>query len=251
MRNTSFDFTGSAFVVTGASSGMGRKVARQLAADGATVLAIARTEAALAAFAAEQEGIVPFACDVCDKEHLQAGIERFVAAHGKLCGAVHAAGISVPTPLRRYDEEKARRVMDVNFWAGIRLVQLVNKKRYSNTGSSFVMFASSAAHTGAGGMFAYASAKAAVKNAVMSLAREICKNGNRINSVSPGCVRTEMVQKEMDAGLDYEAIEKRHLLGLGNPQDVSAMVLFLLTEEAHWITGTDFVVDGGYLLGDA
>lgn len=100
-------------------------------------------------------------------------------------------------------------------------------------------------------MFAYAAAKAASKNAVASLAREICKNGSRINSVSPGCVRTEMVQQEMEAGLDYTAIEQRHLLGLGKPQDVSSMVLFLLSDEAHWITGTDFIIDGGYMLGDA
>lgn len=238
-------------MVTGASSGMGKTIALQLADAGAHVLAIARNEERLHELSKVHENIQVCACDVCDYVAMQESIVEAVTRNGKFDGAVHAAGISFPTPLRRYDEEKARRMMDVSFWAGAKLVQMLSKKKYTNAGSSFVMFSSCAAHRGAGGMFAYAAAKAASKNAVASLAREICKNGSRINSVSPGCVRTEMVQQEMEAGLDYTAIEQRHLLGLGKPQDVSSMVLFLLSDEAHWITGTDFIIDGGYMLGDA
>lgn len=251
MSTITFDFHDKYFLVTGASSGMGKMVAKQLSDAGACVLAIARSKERLQALSRAHKNIEICACDVSDYVAMQEAVEAFVVQHGKFDGAVHAAGVSLPTPLRRYDEEKARSAMDVSFWAGVKLVQLLNKKKYSNAGSSFVMFSSCAAHTGAGGMFAYAATKAAIKNAVKSLARELCKNDNRINSVSPGCVRTEMVQQEMDAGLDYTAIEERHLLGLGEPQDVSPLVEFLLSEEAHWITGSDFVVDGGYLLGGA
>lgn len=251
MRNTSFDFTGSAFVVTGASSGMGREVARQLAADGATVLAIARTKTVLDAFAAEQDGIVPFACDVCDKERLQAGIEQFVQEHGKLCGAVHAAGISAMTPLRRFNEEAARRVMDVSFWAGVNLMQIVNKKKLSMPQCTSVLFSSTSAYAAEKSLFAYASAKAAMQTAVRVMAKEIGMSGRRINTISPGWVQTPMTQKDIEAQTVDDSVLERHLLGLGTPEKVAGMVLFLLSAEADWLTGADFVVDGGYLLGEA
>lgn len=251
VRKASFDFTGSIFVVTGASSGMGHEVARQLAVDGATVLAIARTEAQLQAFAEEQAGIIPFPCDVCNKERLQSGIERFVQKHGKLCGAVHAAGISAITPLRKFNEEEARRVMDVSFWAGINLMQIVNKKRLSTSQCSSVLFSSTSAYAAEKSLLVYASAKAAMQTAVRVMAKEIGASGRRVNTISPGWVQTPMTQKDIEAQTVSDSVLHRHLFGLGTPEKVIGMVLFLLSQEADWITGEDFVVDGGYLLGDA
>lgn len=101
-------------------------------------------------------------------------------------------------------------------------------------------------------MFAYSAAKAAVQAAARSIAKEICRNRKRINTISPGWVSTEMTHRAVqEAAEDMMGIvEERCLLGLGKPADVSGFVLFLLSERARWITGKDFIVDGGYLWGD-
>ena len=105
MSKVNFDFTGENYVVTGASSGMGRQVALELAQAGAKVLAIARREDKLLELQAECEGRIFIApLDVCDGEKLETAIKVFVEAHGKLSGGVHAAGITNITPLKSYDK---------------------------------------------------------------------------------------------------------------------------------------------------
>ena len=250
MGKVLFDFSGEGFVVTGASSGMGRTVARELAEAGGTVLAIARRKERLQELAAEfPEQILPRALDVCNGEQLAEAVASFVASRGKLSGAVHAAGIFAGTPLRGYDEKSAREIMDVSFWAGIRLMQIVNKKKYAAEGCSSVLFSSVAATTGEKGNFAYSSAKIAMQAAVRSIAKEIYLRKNRINTISPGWVHTEMTRYEEVNTQVSQKFYDWHLLGIGEPQDVSGVVLFLLSDRARWITGTDVVVDGGYLLG--
>lgn len=252
MGKVSFDFADERFVVTGASSGMGRQIASELAGAGATVLAIARRSERLEILEKNYRGrIIPGVLDVCDCEKLSACISSFVGSHGKLHGAVHAAGIFTNTPLRTYDEMAARKVMDISFWSGIRLMQLVNKKKNSEEGCSSVIFSSVAAVIGEKSNFAYSAAKIALQAAVRSIAKEIYTRKNRINTISPGWVHTEMTKHEEEQSITPPKFLDRHLLGLGEPNDVSGMVLFLLSDRARWITGEDFVVDGGYLLGGA
>ena len=250
MGQVNFNFSGENFVVTGASSGMGRQVATELAASGGKVLAIARRAERLSELTAKYpENIVAGAVDVCDGEAMEQVISRFVAEHGKLNGAVHAAGVFSPTPLRAYDETLAKKITDVSFWAGIRLMQIVNKKRMSVDGCSSILFSSVAASIGEKSNFAYSAAKAALQAAVRSIAKEIYQRKNRINTISPGWVHTELTRHEEENSLVTSKFFDWHLFGVGEPDYVSGMVLFLLSNRAHWITGTDVVVDGGYLLG--
>ena len=241
-QQVAFDFSGMNFVVTGASSGMGRQIATELAQAGANVLAVARRDDQLRSLqAVDSQHIYRAAVDVCDYKKMQAALDDFIATHGKLNGLVHAAGIMELTPLKVYDETAAKKMMDVTFWAGMKLIQLLQKKKYSIDGASFILFSSAFAFNGEMGMFAYSAAKAAVRIAVRTLAKEIAKRGLRINTICPGRVHTPMT-----TGYVNPAIIERHLLGEGSPEDVSGAVAFLLSDRAHWITGADIVVDGGY-----
>ena len=94
--------------------------------------------------------------------------------------------------------------------------------------------------------FAYSASKHAVNNFVKTAAKEIGAEGHRINSVMPGWIRTPMTTAE-DYLVDIDNEISKMLLGEGTPHDVSAMVLFLLSDGARWITGTNIVVDGGRL----
>ena len=248
--DVAYNFAGRRFIVTGASSGMGRQVAKDLAGAGGIVLAVARRESRLAELSQEYgTNIVAGIADVCDYNEVDRVINNFVAEHGKINGAVHAAGIFESTPLRTYDEEKARRVMDVSFWAGIHLMKVINTKRMSEHGCSSVLFSSVSAYIGEKSLFAYSASKAAMQIATRTVAKEIYPTGNRINTISPGWVDTEMTKKELNTTAVSPKILDRHLLGIGNVEDISPLVLFLLSRASRWVTGVDFPVDGGYLGG--
>ncbi|AIF53720.1 3-oxoacyl-(acyl-carrier-protein) reductase [Pelosinus sp. UFO1] len=239
-----FNFTGKRFVVTGASSGMGRQIAKELALAGADVLAIARRLPELEQLQAEfPKHITIASADVTDYSAIEQVVSTFVQEKGKLNGSVHAAGILTFTPLRAFDEVQAKKVMDISFWAGINLLKLITKKKYSMDSTSHVQFSSVSASRGQKGLSAYSATKAAIHAGVRSVAKELADRGHRLNVVSPGWVNTDMTKDT----LTNDTIVNEHLLGIGTPEDVSGMVLFLLSNRARWITGADFVVDGGYL----
>lgn len=245
MKNIQFDFSEQNYVVTGASSGIGREIAKELAEAGATVLAIARRRDELDNLSAEVQGeIVPCAVDVCDLEDMRVSVDDFVKNHGKLNGAVHAAGIAVLTSVRNYDREAAHRMMDIGFWAGIDLVQLVSKKKNSVDGASFVLLSSADAKVGFKGKFAYAASKASVNIAVRSIAKEIVRRKQRINSIMPGWVDTPMTRASSKAS-NVSDILAPQLLGVIHPCDIASMAMFLLSDGALYITGANIPVDGG------
>ncbi|SFT54082.1 NAD(P)-dependent dehydrogenase, short-chain alcohol dehydrogenase family [Selenomonas sp. GACV-9] len=247
MNQVSFDFSDCRFAVTGASSGMGQCVARELAEAGAQVLAIARREEKLRELQKEYpEQITIAAVDVCNKKQLSEAVREFVQDKGKLNGGIHAAGIVGITPLKQYDLDMARRIMDVSFWAGVDFLQVCTKTAISEKGASFVLFSSVDAMAGWKGKFAYSGAKMAVNSAVKSIAKEIARRSQRVNSILPGWVQTNMTEEAADI-TDMAPILQRELLGVGKPEDVTGQVLFLLSDRASWITGTNVVVDGGYL----
>ena len=247
MSNVKFDFTGENFVVTGASSGMGRQVALELAKSGAKVLAIARREEKLHELQASfKDNIFIAPLDVCHSGQMECAIQDFVATNGKLQGGVHAAGIAGITPIKSYDKAEARKIMDVNFWSGMDFIQEIIKKKISNETASFVLFSSVDAISSAKGMFAYSGAKAAIISAMRSISKEISKRGQRINAILPGWVESGMTE-ELGTVSNKSEIIANELLGVGAPKDVSGMVLFLLSNRARWITGTSIAVDGGFL----
>lgn len=254
MSEVTFDFSGKNFAVVGASSGIGKQIAVDLAKSGAKVFAVGRNIDRLNALKDEfPQNIYTFSLDIlkADDDSWENKLSPFVAEFGKLSGAVYTAGIGGITPLRSYDEEEARRIVDTSLWGMIRFFHIATKKKYANKSSSYVAFSSIAAYVGNKGQFAYTAAKGAVKSAVYALAKEICRDGSRINSISPGWVQSEMSEEYQSTFGEMIApkIFDGYLLGVGKPEYISNIVLFLLSDAAAWITGTDIVVDGGALIG--
>lgn len=250
MSNVSFDFHGKNFVVTGASSGMGKRVAQELVDAGAVVLALARSSEKLKALAAESSaGIYPAVCDVRRSDAVEEAVKSFVAEHGKLDGGVHAAGIGGLMTLRMYDEVKAHDIVNTSFWGAVNFMHTCARARISREAASFVLFSSVAAMDGLKGAFAYSAAKAAVDAASRSFAKELAHRKQRVNTILPGWVDTEMTREggEILPPGHLQQILDRELLGAGHVQDVAGVVLFLLSDRASWMTGAQIPVDGGYL----
>lgn len=245
MSEVVYNFSGKNFIITGASSGMGKQVTIELAMAGAKILAIARREEKLKKIREQYSNVEYAVCDVNDTFLLSTKIEEFVGKNGKISGTVFAAGVFGLTPIKGFDAELARGIFDVSFWAAINFVQIVLKSKYSEKGSSNVIFSSVSGYSGEKGMFAYSGAKAAVRVAVKSIAKEIANKQQRINTISPGWVKNDMTKKASELA-DTDSVCGKHLLGVGEVTDVSGMILFLLSDRARWITGTDIIVDGGY-----
>jgi len=245
MSKVQFDFTGEIFVVTGASSGMGRQVAIELVEAGAKVLGIALQEKELQDLHEHYPNIIPAALDVCDSVAMETAVHTFVAEHGKIKGAVHAAGITGLTPLRAYDENQAKKIMEISFFAGAKFMQIVTSRKVCKDGAAAVWFASESARATASAMFAYSGAKAAVVVAARTFAKELAKRKIRVNTISPGWVKTNMT-KDLGDTHNMDEIGASSLFGFGEPEDVSGMVLYLLSDRAKWITGADMQVSGGF-----
>ena len=254
MSDVKFNFAGKNFIVVGASSGMGKQIALELSQSGANVLCLARRVEIIEQMQAEQDAgkIIPAFVDViaATSKDWDALIKNFVGEYGKISGAVYTAGVTGLTAFRSWNEDLAKKITDTSYWGMLKFLQSATKKRFAFDGASFVAFSSNAAYFATQGLMIYSSIKAAVQVAVKTIAKEISQDRQRINTISPGWVKTEMTENySAEFGLPAGA-EKTFRLGEGTADKVSGMVLFLLSDRADWITGTDILVDGGQFLGD-
>ncbi len=253
MQEVLFNYEGKRFVVVGASSGIGRQIALELVRAGATVLCLARRTELIEQIDVKDccGKIIPAFSDVtkCSSGEWDEILKKFVGDYGKINGAVYTAGVAGLTSIRAWDEELSQRIMNTSYWGMLRFLQSATKKRFSEDGSSFVVFSSVAAYANYLGLLVYSSTKSAVQTAVKNIAKEISARRNRINSISPGWLTdTEMTDGKSDQFSNREILASKICLGEGTVDKISGMTLFLLSNRADWITGTDVIVDGGMLL---
>lgn len=249
MSEISFDFHGKNFVVTGASSGLGKQIALELLDAGASLLVAARRKEMLEEIYKDySDRVFAVSIDVTAEDVWDEALQDFVENFGKLDGSVCAAGIEGLNTIRSFDESLAQKIMDTNFWGTIRLFQRVTKKKYSQAGASHVWFGSVGAHKGSKGQSMYSASKGALLSAMKVLAKEISNRKQRLNVISPGWVKTPLTEQVLDNTGNEEGFnQSQYPLGTGQPKDISGVVLFLLSDRARWMTGSEVVVDGGYL----
>ena len=169
--------------------------------------------------------------------------------NGPFNGFVHYAGIAYIEPVIQFTEKKFNELMWVNVGMALEIIKYVTKKQYRGNDLSIVLMGSVAATRGASCVSQYAASKGAIVSMTKSLAIELAPKGIRVNCISPGQVKdTRMTDVNKNKiGLDaFEAIENKHLLGFGYKHDVSNLVEYLLSDKAKWITGQNFIIDGGY-----
>lgn len=245
-----FDLSGRRYLVTGASSGIGRETARLLAQLGASVCLNGRDAERLAGALAllEGSGHQVSAFDLDQTDQVPAWMKGLAAGFGTLHGAVHCAGIHELRPLRATTAASVERLLHTNVTSSVAIARAFRQKGVSEPPSSLILMSSVAGCVGQAGTAAYSASKGALNALARSLALELAGEGIRVNTIAPGIVNTELTER-MFAGLLPEqkaAIEREHPLGFGTPLDVAAAVAFLLAPASRWITGTTLVIDGGY-----
>ena len=250
------DLSGRVIIVTGASSGIGQSVAFYASRAGARVALIGRDINRLReTYDSIQNESRIFSLDLSkDIDNISLTVERIRDTMGPIWGLVHAAGHHLVSPLRNIEESSFSDLLKINVTVFFELAKAVcHKKNIDVRGGSLVAIASMAAVTGDVGLSQYGAAKGALISAVRSLALECAPRKIRFNCISPAMVQTPMFQKLAAYYPDQQSFahsfEARHPLGLGRPDDVAGSAVFLLSDMASWITGTNLIVDGGYSLG--
>lgn len=237
-----YSLAGKTVLVTGASSGIGWCAAIEAARQGATVLATGRSESRLAQLLEELPGDALHRVAAFDLS--EAGQrQQLVAWAGALDGVVFSAGAQQLAPIRLLSEATFDEIMGLNLKSPVMLLQQLLRGNRLNEGASLVLLSSIAAHSGTEGNGAYAASKAALEGFMRVAALEVAKRKVRINALAPGMVITP-IYKNPDPSW-FEPYAARYPLGLGKPEEVAAAVVFLLSEAAHYITGTAIVMDGG------
>ncbi|WP_301147677.1 SDR family oxidoreductase [Mycobacterium simiae] len=246
-----FDLTGKTALVTGASTGIGKKVAEAYLQAGARVAIAARHPDALETVAAELDSmggaVLPIACDVTQPDQVTRMVERVTAELGGIDVAVCNAGIINLTPLLDMSPEEFHTIQATNVTGVFLTAQAAARAMVTQgRGGSIINTASMSGHIinvpqPAGH---YCTSKAAVIHLTKAMAVEFARHNIRVNSISPGYIRTELVEPMAEYHRLWEP--KIPLGRIGRPDELTGLYLYLASAASSYMTGSDVVIDGGY-----
>ncbi len=237
------DFTGKVFVVTGAASGIGRSCAEQLLGSGAMVIGIDLEKGDLA-----YDNYNHYMASITDEESIRKITDDVIYNYGKIDGLVNAAGIwGNSKPFFDTETSEWERIISVNLTGTYIVSKFVANAMIPNKSGKIVNISCLRSIIFRNNMTDYAASKGAVVALTSAMALDLAPYNIRVNSVAPGFIYTGMTKRSFD----NEEIRKQSETlipegRLGQPEDISKVVLFLLSDLSDYINGTNVFADGGY-----
>jgi len=243
--------TGKKILVAGGSSGIGKEIAKIAITEGASVLLVSSNEEKLHLAAAElldYGSVSTLAIDFSKPEWASVHSDE-ILKHGPFDGLVYAVGISPTKPFRVLKPLDWNNLFQINLFASIQLTQLVLGSTSVNTTFSGVYISSVLSEVGDKGKSLYSMSKSALVSMVKCLTLEYAKKNFRFNAISPGVVETPLSAKSIyrENEESLKKMEIKHPLGFGSVSDVAEAAVYLLSDKSKWVSGTNMIVDGGYL----
>ena len=246
-----FSLEGKTILVTGSSSGIGRGIAIECSKMGAKVILNGRNVDRLKETLEmmEGEGHQVMAADISNQEE----IDQLVADVPTLDGCVLCAGIPQVCPVKHFKRNNIEDILNVNTIAPIMITSGLLKKKKIRKGASVVLIESiSGVFVGTKGDVSYNASKAALNGFLKGSALELAAQGIRINAINPGLVPTNILNltNEMFAESHHTDImvDSYPMKRYGTPEDIAYGAIYLLSDASSWVTGTNLVIDGGYIL---
>lgn len=240
-------------VVTGAATGIGREVARQLIAQGATVHALDRDGAGLERTSREfqADSFAAYRVDLADRPELdRVLVDLLDGLEGRCDILVNNAGVSRLRPLENTDDAMLDWMFAVNFIAAFRVTRTLLPALRASGRASVVNVASELALVGQPDYSAYCATKGALLAWSRALALELAEQRIRVNAVCPGPVDTSLLQEEFTTHANPDAAKQAEIAAiplsrLGSPNDIAPVVAFLASDAAAFVTGAAWCIDGG------
>lgn len=244
----SFTLEGKTILITGASSGIGRGIAIACADAGANCILVARNEERLKAVASNCCGGAAIEIvDVGNTAELAALVERVP----QLDGLVQCAGVSDKhTPLKFLKEEFVDHLLAVNLKAPILFLAMLEKKKKLNKGASVVLMSSISSFHSTPAHSLYGATKGALTAFAKGAALDLAGKKIRVNTIAPGMVNTPLIDFANISEEQRKANEAFYpMKRYGEPEDIAGAAIYLLSDASAWVTGQQFVVDGGVTVG--
>jgi NAD(P)-dependent dehydrogenase (short-subunit alcohol dehydrogenase family) len=244
-----FDLTGQVALVTGGSSGLGRRFAQVLSAAGAKVAVCARRRDRLEEVAATVERLIPVQCDVTDEAAVETMVERLGTDLGRIDILVNNAGGHVISPAEDETLADFRRVMDLNLTSVFHLTQLVGRRMLAQGGGSIVNIASIMGLVASSPVkeASYCASKGAIVNLTRELAVQWAGRGVRVNCIAPGWFPSELTADMLKDDKSMRWLERNTpLRRAGRQGELDGALLLLASEAGSFITGQTITVDGGW-----
>lgn len=234
-------------IVTGSTRGIGRAIAIAYGREGAKVV-ISGTKAHLCDEVVDiikSEGGEAYAvpCNVFDQKDVDNLFDKTLEKYGRLDISVQNAGVAKFTPFLEMTREEAKSIWDINLYGTYFCAQRAAKIMVEQGGGGKIINLSSIASvTGQVGLSVYAPTKAAISLMTKCMALELAPHKINVNAIGPGTILTDLNRND----LDMERDEREIPLGIGKPEDLAGLAIFLATEESSYMTGHTVFVDGGY-----
>lgn len=244
----SADLSGQVAIVTGASQGLGRAMALELAKNGAKVACVARSVEKLAdtvkAITDAGGTAEAFACDVKDKDSVEKAIEAVITKWERIDILVNNAGVTRDTLLLGMSDEQWDEVLITNLRGAFLFARAVARTMLRQRYGRIINISSVSGIIGNAGQTNYSASKAGLIGFTRSLSREVAKRNITVNAVAPGFIESDMTKALGDSVL-AQVKDRIPAQRIGTAEDVAKAVLFLASRAASYVTGVTLTVDGG------
>ncbi len=246
-----FDLNDKIAIVTGASQGIGKKIAIKLSERGAFVCCISRNKKAIDSVS---NSIIKsggqsssYACDISDSDDFKNIAEKIVKKHNKIDILINNAGVTKDALLMRMSNQQWDQVIDTNLKGAFTCIKSVVRYMMKNKYGRIINITSIVGLTGNAGQANYAASKAGLIGMTKSIAKEVASRGVTANCIAPGWIKTSMTDT-LNEEVKNQFLSQIPVGRIGSASDIANTVIFLASEEAGYLTGQTITVDGGRII---